>query len=42
MSGAPAVTAVDYHTAGEPFRIVTEGVPLNHLVGRQFRLTGGA
>jgi proline racemase len=26
LSGAPAVTAVDYHTAGEPFRIVTGGV----------------
>ncbi len=26
MNGAPAVAAVDYHTAGEPFRIVTGGV----------------
>jgi proline racemase len=27
LNGPPAVTAVDYHTAGEPFRIVTGGVP---------------
>ena len=27
MSGAPAVSVVDYHTGGEPFRIVTGGVP---------------
>ena len=27
MSGAPVVSAVDYHTGGEPFRIVTGGVP---------------
>ena len=27
LSGPPAVTTVDYHTAGEPFRIVTGGVP---------------
>ncbi|HSE80334.1 MAG TPA: proline racemase family protein [Gaiellaceae bacterium] len=27
MSGGPAVATVDYHTAGEPFRIVTGGVP---------------
>ena len=27
MSGAPVVSVVDYHTAGEPFRIVTGGVP---------------
>jgi proline racemase len=27
LSGAPPVEAVDYHTAGEPFRIVTGGVP---------------
>lgn len=27
LSGAAAVAAVDYHTAGEPFRIVTGGVP---------------
>ena len=26
MSGAPAVSVVDYHTGGEPFRIVTGGV----------------
>jgi proline racemase len=27
LSGPSAVAAVDYHTAGEPFRIVTGGVP---------------
>ena len=27
MNGAPVVSTVDYHTAGEPFRIVTGGVP---------------
>jgi proline racemase len=27
LSGGPAVATVDYHTAGEPFRIVTGGVP---------------
>jgi proline racemase len=27
LSGPNAVAAVDYHTAGEPFRIVTGGVP---------------
>ena len=27
MNGAPVVSVVDYHTAGEPFRIVTGGVP---------------
>ena len=27
MGGAPAVSVVDYHTGGEPFRIVTGGVP---------------
>jgi len=27
VSGAPAVSVVDYHTGGEPFRIVTGGVP---------------
>jgi len=27
VSGAPVVSAVDYHTGGEPFRIVTGGVP---------------
>ena len=27
LSGSAAVAAVDYHTAGEPFRIVTGGVP---------------
>ena len=27
MSGALVVSAVDYHTGGEPFRIVTGGVP---------------
>ena len=27
MTGPLAVTAVDYHTAGEPFRIVSGGVP---------------
>ena len=27
MSGAPVVSAVDYHTGGEPFRSVTGGVP---------------
>ena len=27
MSRPPAVTVVDYHTGGEPFRIVTDGVP---------------
>ncbi len=27
MSGVPAVSVVDYHTGGEPFRIVTGGVP---------------
>jgi len=27
VNGAPVVSVVDYHTAGEPFRIVTGGVP---------------
>ncbi|MEO3804818.1 proline racemase family protein [Nonomuraea sp. B1E8] len=27
MSGEPVITTVDYHTGGEPFRIVTGGVP---------------
>jgi len=27
VSGAPVVSVVDYHTGGEPFRIVTGGVP---------------
>jgi proline racemase len=27
LTGAATVSAVDYHTAGEPFRIVTGGVP---------------
>jgi proline racemase len=27
VDGAPVVSVVDYHTAGEPFRIVTGGVP---------------
>ncbi|HYM63731.1 MAG TPA: proline racemase family protein, partial [Gaiellaceae bacterium] len=27
MAGPLIVTATDYHTAGEPFRIVTGGVP---------------
>jgi proline racemase len=27
VGGAPAVSVVDYHTGGEPFRIVTGGVP---------------
>ncbi|TDE46482.1 proline racemase [Nonomuraea mesophila] len=30
MSGEPAITTVDYHTGGEPFRIVTGGVPEIH------------
>ncbi|WP_245899205.1 proline racemase family protein [Nonomuraea indica] len=27
MTGGPAITTVDYHTGGEPFRIVTGGAP---------------